>query len=151
MIIKEYIKNVIDYLETKKITDIDFEEKVISLPSDEVKSKPLLEDNFAITKYKNMLPIPNQGQSISTEVWIDPDTFEPKIEIYSTTIKNLDSTLKFMVTGTSDGSIEVVEVKCNNVNIPLDFLRTDETDPSIVSLTTMRELGKEINVEPFSL
>ena len=151
MIIKEYIKNVIDYLETKKITDIDFEEKVISLPSDEVKSKPLLEDNFAITKYKNMLPIPNQGQSISTEVWIDPDTFEPKIEIYSTTIKNLDSTLKFMVTGTSDGSIEVVEVKCNNVNIPLDFLRTDETDPSIVSLTTIRELGKETNAEPFSL
>lgn len=151
MILKEYIKNTIGYLETKNISDIDFETKVISLPTDDVKSKPLLEDNFAITKFKGMTPIPNQGQSISTEVWIDPDTFEPKIEIYSTTIKNLDSALKFMVMETTDGPIEVINVNHNNVIIPLEFIKTDETDPSIVSLTTIRELGKETNAEPFSL
>lgn len=151
MILKEYIKNTIDYLETKNISDIDFETKVISLPIEEDKNKPLLEDNFAITKHKNMMPIPNQGRSNPTEVWIDPVTFEPKIEIYSTTIKNLDSALKFMVMETTDGSIEVIKVERKGVIIPLEFLRTDETDPSIVSLTTMRELGKETKAEPFSL
>mgnify|MGYP001318615328 CR=1 FL=1 len=151
MIIKEYIMNTIDYLETKKITDIDFETKVLTFPTEEDKNKPLLEGNFLITKYKNMMPTSNQGQSAPTAVWVDTDTFEPKVEIHLATIKNLDSTLSFMVTGTSDGSIEVVEVKCNNANIPLEFLRSDETDPSIVSLTTMRELGKETKAESFSL
>lgn len=145
MIVKEYIKNTIDYLETKKISDIDFETRVLNPVSSSSK------DNFAITKFKGMTAIPFQSGSTTTEVWINPSTFEPEVEIYSQIVDSLDYSLSFMVSETNDEYIEVIKVRLKGKEIPLEFVRTDETDPSIVSLTTIRELGKETNTEPFSL
>lgn len=160
MIIKEYIKNTIDYLETKKITDIDFETKTLDELIETLILPPTIDgNNLIISKWREPCIVSYMGQQLPfrddpeypNSVYLDQETYEPKIDIHPKFVKKLDKQLRITIKELDTKEVEVTSIRYGDDSIPLEFIKTDETDSSIVSLTTIRELGKETNAEPFSL
>ena len=149
--IKEFIKNAVDYLESKKISDIKFITNTL-IPHDgkiQLKEKHKPNRNLHLIKCCN--PISPNIPQISSAVYQCNDTFEFKIDIFLDFIDGLEDTIQILLMESSNGEVEVAAVMINYQEIPLEFIRTNETDPSIISLTTTRELGKETKAEPFTL
>ena len=150
--IKEFIKNTVDYLESKKISDINFLTKTL-VPNDgkvQLKEREKHECNLHLIKCQYMITpgLPSISSAVYPSVQYP---FDPKIDICLNFIDGLEDTIQILLIESSNDEIEVVAVLKNYKDIPLEFIRTDETDASIISLTTTRELGKETKAEPFIL
>ena len=149
--IKEFIKNTVDYLESKKISDIKFTTDTLTPYDGEIQKEKENRVYLNLVKYNKIRIINPTLPPLSSAIYICRDTFEPKIDHFLDFIDGLEDTIQILLAESPNGKIEVIGIELNNRDIPLEFIRTNDTDPSIISLTTTRELGKETKAEPFTL